>query len=246
MAARLYAAYSSRASSTAPSCPRPGSSRSVARRSQQRRRDVADLERADPHHQPSELAAQDRTHADAQRAALLDARARRAADRVQDRRDREQARNDRQLDRSPHAARGDERERQQRAADGAQVVHRALEAVGAPVRGGRHDVRQQRVARRDAQPARCPRAGAQHPHLPRRGGRADQARQHRGRRVAADGGGLPSLRIVGERAAREARGAGEAVRDTLDDAERRGGCAERARQQARQQRRRDLVAEVGQ
>jgi hypothetical protein len=51
--------------------------------------------------------------------------------------------------------------------------------------------------------------------------------------------------IVGERATREARRAGETVGNALDRPERGGRCTKRRGQEARQQRRRDLVAEVG-
>jgi len=74
----------------------------------------------------------------------------RVADGVDDRRGRQQARDDREQDRLANAEQPDERERQQRPADGAEVVHRALEAVGTTVRARGYDVGEQRVPRRDS------------------------------------------------------------------------------------------------
>ena len=51
--------------------------------------------------------------------------------------------------------------------------------------------------------------------------------------------------IVGERATGELRDTGRPVGDALDQPERRGRRAERRREEARQQRRRDLVPHVG-
>jgi hypothetical protein len=95
-------------------------------------------------------------------------------DGVDDRQSGEQAGDDRQQDRRAHPDRSDEGERDQWAADRAEVVHRALEAVGAPVGAGRHDLGQERVARGDAQAACRPGGGAQHPDLPDASRDADQ------------------------------------------------------------------------
>ena len=97
------------------------------------------------------------------------------SDRVDDCECGEQAGDDREQDRGAHADQADEREREQRAADRAEVVHRAFESVRAAVDGGRDDVCEQRVARRDAESAGGPRAGAQDRDLPDGGGGADQA-----------------------------------------------------------------------
>ena len=74
--------------------------------------------------------------------------------------------------RTPTADQGDG---EQRAGDGAEVVHGPLEAVGPAVGGGGDDVGQQRVAGGHAQPSGGPGAGPQHPDLPHGGGGADQA-----------------------------------------------------------------------
>ena len=64
----------------------------------------------------------------------------RVPDRVHDRKRREQARDDRYQDRGANADDRDEREREQRAEDRAEVVHRPLEPVRAAVDARRHDV----------------------------------------------------------------------------------------------------------
>jgi hypothetical protein len=55
------------------------------------------------------------------------------ADRVNNRRDREQPGHNREQDRGAHADQPDKSDGEQRPNDGAEVVHRALEAVGAAV-----------------------------------------------------------------------------------------------------------------
>ena len=168
------------------------------------------------------------------------------ADRVDDRERGEQAGDDREQDRGAHADQPDERDREQRAADRAEVVHRALEPVGAAVDGGGDDVGEQRVAGRDAQPAGGPRAGAQDRRPARRWWRRRSGRRGprwwRSRRPRSSAG---ARGIVGRGATGEVRGAREAVGDPLDHPERRGGRVQRARQQAGQQRGRDLVPEIG-
>jgi hypothetical protein len=195
---------------------------------EQCRSDVAELERADAEHETSEPASEDRPHPNAQGRAFALLRSRDVADGVDDRRDGEKAGDDGEEDGCADAHRSDQGEREQRAADRAEVVHRALEPVRAPVRTWRHDVGQQRVADRNSKPPRRPRPGTQHPDLPRRSGDTNKARQHGRGGVAADRGRAPAVRVVGERAAREPRGAREAVGDALDGAERSGGRAERA------------------
>ena len=102
---------------------------------------------------------------------------------------------------------GDEREREQRPADRAEVVHRPLEPVRAAVR-----------ARGTTSASSAFRAGTRRPRAaqaPARRTPTCQAevatpisrREHRGRGVAADRA-APAARVVGERAAGEARGPG--------------------------------------
>jgi hypothetical protein len=112
---------------------------------QQRRRDVPDFEDPDRPKEPAELAAHDRPEPQPDRLTLSLFGSRGAADRVDDRRHGEQARNDRQQDGRANADQPDQPERKQRTDNRAQVVHRALEAVGAPVDGRWH-----RVAARSA------------------------------------------------------------------------------------------------
>ena len=97
------------------------------------------------------------------------------ADGVDDRGGGEQAGDDRQADRGADADERDQGEREQRADDRAEVVHRPLEPVGAAVGLGGDDVGQQRVAGGYPEPARGPGAGAQHADLPGAGGGADRA-----------------------------------------------------------------------
>ena len=167
------------------------------------------------------------------------------ADGVDDRDHGEQPRDGGKQDRGADAHQLDEPECEQRPADRAEVVHRALEAVRASVRARGDDVGQQRVARRPAQAASRPCPRTQDPDLPCARGDADQARQHRRGGVAADGDGTPALRVVRERAAGQLRRTGQRVRDALDQPQRRRGGAQGRGQERRQQRGRDLVAEVG-
>ncbi len=156
-----------------------------------------------------------------------------------------QAGDDRQQDGLAHPDGRHQREREQRAADRAEVVHGALEAVGAPVGRRRHGVGQERVSRRNPQTARHPGAGAKHPDLPCGARHPDEAREHRGDGVAADGGRPALRRVVGQRTPRELRDAGQAVGDALDQSQRRRRCPQGARQEAGKQRGGDLVPEVG-
>ena len=142
-------------------CERPGSQQVGRAEDHQRRGEVAQLERRGRGEQSSEPAVQQRADADADRLVLADGELRGVADGVDDRQSGEQPGDDREQDRGAHADQADEPDREQWPADRAEVVHRALEPVGAAVGGGGDDVGQQRVARRDAQPSGRPRAGAQ-------------------------------------------------------------------------------------
>lgn len=157
------------------------------------------------------------------------------ADRVDDRRHRQQPGNDGEQDGRSDADDLDQGERQQRTTDRAEVVHRALEAIGAPVRAGRDHICQQRVASGHAEPARHPRRGAQRSDLPGVRRDADQSRKDRGRRVTTNGRRPAAVRIVGQRTSPESRHPREAVRHTFDQPERRSGSAERRRQEGGQQ-----------
>ena len=141
----------------------------------------------------------------------------------------------------------DEREREQRPADRAEVVHRALEAVGAPVGGGGHDVGEQRVAGGHAQPARGPRRrrAGRRPATrcvatPIETARARRSSRSRRRRRCGGGRGSSASAPPASRAAPASPSEMPSI-----SAERRGGGAERAGEEARQQRGRDLVPEVG-
>jgi hypothetical protein len=72
-----------------------------------------------------------------------------------------------------------------------------------------------------------------------------QRGQHGGGGVAADRDGAPAAGVVGQGAADEPAGAGQAFGDALDQAERGRGCAERAGHEAGHQRGGDLVADIG-
>ncbi len=94
--------------------------------------DVADLERGEPGEHAPEPATQHRADLEAQLLAFGDLREPGLADRVADRRRCQQPGNDGDQDRGAHAEQGDEAEREQRADDGAEVIHGALEPVGTP------------------------------------------------------------------------------------------------------------------
>jgi hypothetical protein len=85
---------------------------------------------------------------------------------------------------------------------------------------------QEGVAGRDAQPAGGPGPGSEYPNLPDGCGRADQAGEHRGGRVAGDGLGAAALGVVGDGPTGQPSSSGESVGDALDQAERGGGGAE--------------------
>jgi hypothetical protein len=114
---------------------------------QQRCRGVAQLERGDPGEQPPQLTAQDRPHADPQRRPLLPPQPRSCGDRDKDRGRSEEARHERQQDRVPDPNRRDQTQCEERPGDRARVVHRALEAVGAPVGIRLDDVGEQGIPR---------------------------------------------------------------------------------------------------
>ncbi|HET8605489.1 MAG TPA: hypothetical protein VFL66_00515, partial [Gaiellaceae bacterium] len=92
-----------------------------------------------------------------------------------DRRRREHARHRGEVDRVPDPERPDEARGDQRPGDGAEIVARALEPVGAPVRLARRERGEHRVARRGAHAARDPGRRAREPHLPDGAGEADRA-----------------------------------------------------------------------
>ena len=160
---------------------------------------------------------------------LTDGRQGRMADRVDDRDRGEKTRDDREQDRGAHADQSDERDREQRATDRAEVVHRALETVGAAIDRGRDYVGEQRVARRDPQPARRPGTRAQHCHLPCGAGSADQPGEHRRGRVAADRDRASAARVIGKRAATEPSSPSQTICDPLNHPKRGRRSPQRAR-----------------
>lgn len=97
----------------------------------------------------------------------------RVLDGVHDCHRRQQAGDDCQEDGPAHAKDGNQAQGEQRTGDRAEVVHRALEAVGAPVGCPRDDIGQQRVSGRYAQTPGEPGAGSQSTDLPRRAGQPD-------------------------------------------------------------------------
>ena len=183
------------------SCPRPGSSSSVARRMSSVAAQLPNSNAPMPaNRRPSPPRSTGRTCRRIGRS-IPRARSPHAPHSGEHRERREQTRHDRDEHRRAHVEDRDQRDREQGTHDRAEVVRRALEPVGPPVRLGRHDVGEDRVAARTAHPARSPGAGSQHEHLPRRRREPDAAREHRGRHVAADRDLRAALRVVGERAA---------------------------------------------
>ena len=212
---------------------------------EQRRSRVAELEGADAVEEPTERPLEHRADPDPERSplALLDLR--RRADRDHDRPGREEPGDDREHDRRPDPHRSHERQGQERPADRAQVVHRPLEPVRAPVGLRRRNVCEQRAPRRPAQAPRHPARDPERPACQTAVASADRRGEDRCRGVPADGGRPAPLRIVRERASAKLCRSTEPVREPLDHPERRSGRAERARQEGGQQRGRDLVAEIG-
>jgi hypothetical protein len=211
---------------------------------QQRRRRVPELESRDGGEHSAQPASQHRPDAQAEGLALTDLRRRGGPDRCQHREGGEQARDDRGEDRRANVERGDEAEREQRPADRSQVVERALESVRAPVRARLHHLGEQRVPGRPAQAPSDPRAASQDANLPRGSRRADQRREHGRRGVPADRRRAAASRVVGQGASREPGRSAEAVGNALDQPERGGRRAERRGEEARQERGRNLVAEI--
>ncbi len=224
----------------------PGLEQFGGAQDEQRGGAVAELERPHAGEQAPESAPQHRAHLQADRPPLPCARSPHAPHGGEHRDGREQSRHDRDEHRRAHVEHRDQRDREQRPHDRPEIVSGALEPVGAPVRLGRHHVGEDRVAARTAHAARSPGAGSQHEHLPRRGREPDAAREHRGRDVAPDRDLRAALRVVGERPAGQLRDARRAVGDAFDQPQGRRRRTQRHREEARQQRRRDLVAHVGQ
>ena len=128
-----------------------GVSSSIARADQQRRGDVAELERSDRCDDAPELATQDRANLEADRArcATFGSFAARIAYTIA-----ATASKPGMTDAGSrwHADEGDERDAEQRSDDRAEVVHRALEAVRPPYAPAGTTSREQRVAGGDASP----------------------------------------------------------------------------------------------
>ncbi len=200
--------------------------------------------KADSDHQAPQSTAQDRPQLEAGRLPLPRLQTRDLANRVEDGAGSEQPGHHREQHRPTGADEDDQEEGQQRAGDGAQVVHRALEAVGAPVGRRLGHVREQSIARRHPQPSRGPGCDPKQGRLPDRACEADQGSQHGRPDVAAGGHAPASLRVVGQSSAEEAGTAGGPVCETFDEAERSGRSAQGCRQEAGQDRRGDFVAGV--
>ena len=112
----------------------------------QRRGEVPQLEGSRGREEAAEPTVHERPDAQADRLVVAHGERGGVADRVDDRERGEQAGDDREQDRRAHADQPDERDGEQWAADRAEVVHRAVEAVGAAVGGGGDHVGEQRVA----------------------------------------------------------------------------------------------------
>ena len=111
-----------------------------------------------------------------------------------------EARDRRQADGGTGPERGDETDRQQRADDGTEAVHRPLEAVGPAVGPRFDDIGEQRVAGWHVQTVGGPRTGTKETDLPRGDSSASRSTEHSGRRVAADRDAATTARVIGQRA----------------------------------------------
>jgi hypothetical protein len=207
--------------------------------------DVAELEGRHPDHEPAEASGQHRSDAQPQRSPLALLGAGSVADGVDDGQGGEQAGDDGQGDGGAGADQADQAEGEQRAGDGAEVVHGPLEPVGPAVDAGRDDVGQQGVARRDPQAPGGPGASPQDADLPHGGGHPDEAGEDGGGGVAAHGLGAAALGVVGDGPPGEAGGAGQPVGEAFDEAEGGGGGAQGGGEQVGQEGGGDLVADVG-
>jgi hypothetical protein len=148
------------------------------------------------------------------------------ADGVGDGHDGEQTWDDRQPDRAADADGGDQGDGEQRSADGTEVVHHPLEAVGDAIAGGSHDIGEQRVAGWDAQAPSDPAPGAEKADLPHRRGPTGRCGQDCGCGVAPDCGVAASMRIVGQCATDKPSKPSTPVADPLDDPQCRGRSAQ--------------------
>ncbi len=183
-------------------------------------------------------------HPDAKQTLLAGRRSRHATDRIDDRRDSQEARNDREQDRGPYSDDGNQSQRKQRPADRAEVVHRALEPVCTAVASWRNRLGQQRVPRRNSQTSRGPSPCSQHADLPRSCRDANESRKNCRRGVAGDSRRPSPARIVGQRTPTQSSGPRKPIRDALDQPEGGSRSTERRGQEARQQRRGNLVTEI--
>jgi hypothetical protein len=133
---------------------------------EERHGDVPDLEGRYGDEYPSQPAMKHGPDPDADGLVRSRVELRRRADGDDDRQGRQQARNHADEHRGANADRRDEADGEQRSADRAEVVGRALEAVCAPVRHRRDEVGQKRVPSRYPEPPGHPSRGAERSHLP--------------------------------------------------------------------------------
>src|SRR5215469_1721523 len=134
-------------------------------------------------------------------------------------------------------------ERGERAEDGAECVHQALETECAAVGVGWSVSGQKRLARRGAHAATKPGSGAADKHLVGVRSQTERCRAQRRKRVAKYGEGLAALHPVGVVAGDELCDTRQTVGHALDDPEPRRPCANRCKK-SRQHRRGCFVAPV--
>jgi len=141
---------------------------------------------------------------------------------------------------------GHQDQSQERSPNSAQVVHGALEPIGAPVGFARHSIGKQRVSRRHTQPAGRPSTGSQQSHLPHGLSRSDQGRQECGLRIATYGCVAASPGIVGQGTTQQTHETGHSIGQAFDQAQGGSGGAESGGEKVREQGGGHLMAEIGQ
>ena len=139
----------------------------------------------------------------------------------------------------------EEERREQRAGDGAGVVHGAVETVDAAADRRGREVGQHRVARRAADALAEAIGEAQRQHLRPRRHQRDERPHRAGDRVARHDDWLGFAGAIGQPAGGNLEDAVRRLCRALDDAERHRAGAEHARQEERQQRIDHLGRRVG-
>jgi hypothetical protein len=187
---------------------------------EERRGHVGELEHGDRHHGAREAVAPQRTQlhtAPCQRRRDPPPRLRRGH---ADGGGCEEAGYGGQVERVTNTDPGDEPGGEQRSDDGAEVVARTFEAVGAPVGPRLRERGEQRVTSGGAYAAGRPGRRAGDPDLPHRRRRAERARGDGGDDVAACGHAAAAFGLVCERPGDELGDSRESVGDAFDEAER--------------------------